>query len=309
MRTTVRDTVASPLRRLKTSATSLTRAPIGAYLELTKPRLTLLAAISSLVGYYLGNLGPPDVLVLLGTLLGASLIGGGANALNQYLERDVDVQMTRTANRPLPSGRLEPAPCLYFGVVACFAGLVTLAITTNQLTTGIALLIVVTYDLIYTPLKRISPINTVVGAISGALPILMGWSASGRPLTWGAWSLFAIVFLWQLPHTFAICCFHRGDYQRAGFRLWPLRDETGKSTGWQTVLMCALLVPLTLAPTALGLTGRTYGISALAVGVVFVAVAAQMLLRPSPRSARLTFVASISYLPALMLLMMLDKTD
>ena len=289
------------------TASALNFARLGVYLELTKPRLTSLAVVSSMVGLYMAGAGPLDVVVLLGTLLGASLIGAGGSALNQYLERDLDARMTRTEERPLPSGRLQPALCLRFGLVTCFLGVLTLVLTTNALTTGIAVLIVALYVLVYTPMKRKSPLNTIVGAVPGALPILMGWTATGEPLTLAAGSLFLIVYLWQLPHFFAICWLYRADYRRAGFRFWPLMDDSGRRAGWQTFSTCVLLVPLTLLPTGLGLTGRAYAIGALVLGMVFVAVAFGMLVRPVRASARAAFLVSVGYLPLLMLLMMIDR--
>jgi protoheme IX farnesyltransferase len=283
----------------------LARARVFA--ELTKPRLTALAVLSTLAGFYLGAEAGDAFTPIVATLVGAWLVGAGANALNQYLERDLDARMRRTAERPLPSGRLQPEEAFCFGVVMASAGVGFLALRVNLLTGLLALLTVVTYLFIYTPLKRSSPWSTVAGVVPGALPILMGWTAVGREITPGAWALFGIVAVWQLPHFFAIGWLHREDYQRAGCPLWPARDHRGRTTAAAAMLLCVTLIPLTLLPARWGLTGRLYVIAAVAAGLGFLAVATVWAIAPSARTARRMFHASITYLPLLMLFMVADK--
>lgn len=295
----------TPHSSLRTESTHwLARTFIFA--ELTKPTLTALAVLSTMVGYYLAanGMGRPEV--LLATLVGACLVGGGANALNQYLERDLDARMRRTANRPLPSGRLQPEEALYFGAVLTSAGVGFLALRANPLTGLLALATVLTYLFVYTPLKRSSPWSTLAGTVPGALPILMGWTAAGGKLTASAWTLFGIVTVWQLPHFFAIGWLHREDYCRVACPLWPARDRVGRSTALASVLLCAMLIPVSLLTARWGLTGGLYTAGALAAGAGFLAVAIAWAIFPGIRTARAMFRASITYLPLLMLFMVLD---
>ncbi|MHC4063244.1 MAG: heme o synthase [Planctomycetota bacterium] len=276
-------------------------------MELTKPRLTSLAVMATLVGYGLGVGAVFEPAVLFATFIGAWLVGGGVNALNQYLERGTDARMSRTSGRPLPAGRLAPEEALCFGSVTAAAGVGYLALTVNPLTGAIALAIVLSYLFVYTPLKRVSPLSTAAGAVSGALPMVMGWAAAGREITPVGWALFAIVFVWQFPHFFAICWLHREDYARAGCPMLPVRDRTGVNTAVQSTLLCLLLVPVTLLPTWLGLTGRVYVLAAVAVGLVLAGFGLAWAVRPSRSRARRMVVASVVYLPLLMVFMLVDK--
>jgi len=281
---------------------------VGVFVELTKPRLSLLAVVAALAGFYMGADTDTRLVAFLGMLIGATFIGASANTLNQLVEHKLDARMNRTAGRPLPSGRLAPPECLWFGVLLAFGGLMVLTVTTNLLATFLAGAILTIYVMLYTPMKRTSRWNTPVGAVPGALPVLLGWAAAGRPLDAGAWALFAVVFVWQLPHFWAICWVHRLDYQRAGYCMLPIGDETGVRTGWWVALGAAALAPVSLLPWLLGLCGPGYAFGALELGIVFALVASRMIVRPSQESARLTFLTSIVYLPVLFGMLMLDKT-
>ena len=282
-------------------------ARLRVFVELTKPRLTALAVMSTLVGYYLSADGAVRLDVLVATILGAWLVGGGANALNQVQERELDGLMRRTSDRPLPSGRLAPEEAACFGTVMAAVGVGFLSVRANLLTGLIALAIIASYLFLYTPLKPRSPWSTVAGTIPGALPILMGWAASGRELTSAAWVLFAIVALWQLPHFFAIGWMHRYDYLAAGFPIWPARDRAGHRIATASALLCVCLVPLSLLPARGGLAGNVYATGALVLGICWIAVAAVWAARPTIATARGMFRASIIYLPTLMLLLVVDK--
>jgi len=277
-----------------------------AYLELTKPRLTGLAVLSAGAGYALGSMGACDWPRLGATLLGAALVGGGGNALNEWLEREQDALMRRTRRRPLPSGRVAPRPALWFGTVTSLAGVVVLS-RVNPLAAGLGVLTLISYVGIYTPLKRITPLCTLVGAVPGAMPPLIGWAAAVGALSVEAWILCAVLFLWQLPHFLAIAWMYRDDYAAAGFRMLPVIDAEGSRTGRQMVLYALALLPASLLPTLVGLSGPVYFCAALAVGAWFVALALLAAWSKSLASARRLFLGSIGYLPLMLLLMVLDR--
>ena len=277
-----------------------------AYLELTKPRLTGLAVLSTGAGYALGSMGACDWPRLGLTLLGAALVGGGGNALNEWLEREQDALMMRTRRRPLPSGRVAPRPALWFGIVTSLVGVFVLS-RVNPLAAGLGLLTLISYVGIYTPLKRITPLCTLVGAVPGAMPPLIGWAASVGSLSVEAWILCAVLFLWQLPHFLAIAWMYRDDYAAAGFRMLPVIDAEGSRTGRQMVLYALALLPASLLPTLVGLSGPVYFCAALAVGAWFVALALLAAWSKSLASARRLFLGSIGYLPLMLLLMVLDR--
>jgi len=281
---------------------------LSIYLELTKPRLTSLAVITSFLGFLLASRGAIDPGRLLILLAGTALIGGGAGALNQYLEREPDGRMTRTRNRPLPSGRLQPESALTFGVVLSISGLVLLTFFSDPLAGALAALTLGSYLFLYTPLKSRSAICTLVGAIPGALPPLIGWAAARGTLGLGAWLLFAILFLWQLPHFLAIAWTYREDYARANFKMLPVLDPDGGSTGRQIALYCLALVPVSLMPTLFGLAGSAYFLVALVATLAFMGCGLTTAWVRSASAARRLFVASIVYLPVLLTAMTLDRT-
>jgi protoheme IX farnesyltransferase len=286
-------------------ASPLTRA--RDYVTLAKPRLNFLVVVSTLAGYAMAGTEGLGLLRLIGTLLGTGLVAGGASAFNQVLERDVDALMHRTRMRPMADQRLQPIEGNLFGAAIAITGVLMLAASANLLAAAVALTTLVTYVAIYTPLKRRSSFGTVIGAIPGAFPPLIGWAAARGDLTADAWTLFGIVFLWQLPHFLAIAWIYREDYARAGFPMLPVIEPDGRSTGRQAVLYAAALVPLSLAPTLMGLTGKFYFAGALILGMIFVALTIRFARTRVVGDARRVFFASIIYLPLIWTLMIVDK--
>ncbi len=278
------------------------------YLTLTKPRVTALVVITTSVGFYLGSPRALDVVLLLSTLLGTALVAGGTSAMNQYVEREADGLMMRTRGRPLPAGRLRPRHALVFAAVLSAGGLLVLASAVNLLTAGLAAVTLLSYVFGYTPLKKTSPLCTLIGAVPGALPALGGWTAAAGAVTGGGLTLFAILFFWQLPHSLAIACMYRDDYARGGFSVLPVIDREGGSTGRQILANSLVLLPLSLVPTVLGVAGSAYFYGALALGLGLLAVALPLTLRQSTRAARRLLLASVVYLPLLLGLMALDRT-
>jgi protoheme IX farnesyltransferase len=277
------------------------------YLILTKVRITVLVLVTTAAGFLLAS-GPRLDLVLLGwTLLGTGLAASGAAALNQVLEREADSKMQRTAARPIPAGRMTAAHGLWVGLGLALSGVAILAALVNWLTALLALSTVVLYVGVYTPLKRMTPLNTIVGAIPGAIPPVMGWTAVTAALGLPAWVLFAILFLWQLPHFLAIAWIFRDDYRRGGFPMLPVVDADGRATGRQVALYCAALIPVSLIPTFLGLTGPIYFFGALVLGLGFLAAGIMMALRRRGKEARRVLLASVTYLPLLLVLLIFDR--
>ena len=275
--------------------------------ELVKARLTFLVLLTTLVGFYVGFRGALDYLLMFHTLLGTALVAGGAAALNQLLERTYDARMRRTEDRPLPSGRLQPDTVLIMGGLCSAIGLVYLAGAVNLLTGLLGAITLVSYLFIYTPLKRVTPLNTAIGAIPGALPPLMGWTAARGEINIEGWSLFAIVFFWQLPHFLAIAWMYREDYAKAGFTMLPMFDPDGRRTSGQAVSHTLGLLPISLCPFMFGLEGGIYLIGALVLSLGFVWQAIRFSRDLTLQRARLLFYASIIYLPLLLGLMVLDK--
>jgi protoheme IX farnesyltransferase len=281
------------------------RARVAGFVQLTKPRITVLVVLTTLVGFLVAAPRPLPLLLLLHTLVGTALSAGAAGALNQWAERRADAEMRRTARRPLPSGRLTPREALVFGVVLTAGGTAYLALTTNALASALAALTVGSYLLLYTPLKRVTSLATIVGAVPGALPPMIGWAAARGRLGVEAWVLFGIVFLWQMPHFLALAQLYRADYARAGFRMLTVEDASGASAGRQALLYALALVPVSLLPTPLGLAGRVYFAGALALGVAFLLGSAGMALDPAnPAAARRLFRISLLYLPAVCALLL-----
>jgi protoheme IX farnesyltransferase len=277
------------------------------FVALAKPRLNFLVVASALAGYWMGDPDGLGALRLLATLVGTGLVAGGASAFNQLLERDLDALMHRTRLRPLADQRLQPIEGAVFGAAIAVTGLLMLAAAANLLAAGVALITLVSYVLVYTPLKRRSSFGTVIGAIPGALPPIIGWAAARGTLSMEAWTLFGIVFLWQLPHFLAIAWIYREDYASAGFPMLSVIEPDGRSTGRQAALYAAALVPLSLAPTLMGLAGRTYFAGALALGLLFVFLTLRFANTRSIRDARWVFFGSITYLPLIWILMIADR--
>ena len=283
------------------------RSRASDYAALAKPRLNVLVVASALAGYAMGGGTASNVPALLWTVIGTALVAGGASAFNQIIERDTDGLMRRTRMRPLPDGRLLPMEAFAFASVLSLGGLLILAAGVNRLSAAVALATLASYVLVYTPLKRRSSLATVIGAIPGALPPVIGWAAADGTLAQGAWILFGIVFLWQLPHFLAIAWMYREDYARAGFPMLPVVEPDGRSTGRQAVIYAAALLPVALAPTLVGMSGTLYFAGALILTVGFLAAAGRFAATRAVADARRLFFSSIIYLPIIWILMIADR--
>lgn len=289
------------------SATVLERSAVSVWSELFKARLTSLVVLTTLAGYYLGADGSIEGWRLFHALLGTALVACGAAALNQWWERDYDARMIRTQNRPLPSGAIRPESALWVGVTAAILGLAELALLVNPLTAALGAFTLASYLFVYTPLKRVTTLNTAIGAIPGALPPLMGWTAARGEITREGLALFAIQFFWQLPHFLAIAWLYRDDYARGGFKMLPVVDPTSSRTASHAVSHTLGLLPVSLLPALLGMAGRVYFVGALAVGLAFIWCAVQFARDLSRERARQMFFASLLYLPLVLGLMALDR--
>ncbi len=270
------------------------------YVELTKPRIASLVLVTVVVAAFVADWGPPGVWLLLHTLVGTALVAASASALNQWLERDTDALMARTENRPLPAGRLSGGEVVAFGLASVVLGTAYLAACVGWTTAGLGLLTWVLYVVVYTPLKRRTPANTVVGAVAGALPVLMGWTAVGAPLDLRAWSLFLIVFLWQFPHFMAIAWIYRHDYAAAGLKMLSTVDPSGFRAGAQAIIAALVLVPVSLVPCLSQPAGGLLLAWALVLGVGQLVCAMLFCVQKSEPSARRLLMASLVYLPAMM---------
>jgi len=283
------------------------RATVGALLELSKHRLSSLVLLTTLVGFLLAAPGGVAWELLLATMLGTGLAAFGANALNQCLEVERDARMPRTRGRPLPSGRLSAATAWSYGVACSLIGPVILAGLVNVQAATLALATELIYLLVYTPLKTRSPLNTLVGAVCGALPPMIGWAAATGRLDAGAWVLGAILFVWQIPHFLALAWLYREDYQAGGFRMLPVVDVHGERTCQAILLYSLTLVPVALMLSLTGTTGRLYAVGAASLGLGLSALAAVLYRARSRANARRVFAASIVYLPLLLVLMLADR--
>lgn len=274
--------------------------------ELSKPRITQLVVLTAAAGYYLGSRGPFRLGIFLATLAGTALVAAGTNAMNMIRERDIDARMRRTRSRPLPASRVSPRTATLFAVAAAAAGLAVLVVWVNLLTAALAALTLASYVWAYTSLKRRSTLNTLVGAVPGALPVLGGWTGAGGSLDPAAWALFWTLFLWQLPHFLALAWMYREDYRTAQLRMLSVEDVDGRRTATMALLYAVALVPVSLLPSLFGVTRVVYFTGALVLGFAYVA-ASLLMLRDPDRRAWGVFVASIVYLPALLTLAVLDK--
>ena len=291
----------SPSEKRKTEAKA---SPALWYFQLTKPRLTSLVVVTTLVGF-LAAVPGTDVPLLLHTVFGTLLVAAAAAALNQWAERDADAFMRRTAGRPLPAGHLAPRQALAFGAALLAAGTAYLWLLANPLASVLAAVTAASYLLAYTPMKQATSLATVVGAVPGAIPPMIGWAAATGRLEAGAWVLFLIVFFWQMPHFLAIATLCRQDYAQAGFRVLPVVDPDGSSTGRQAALYAMGLIPVSLLPAVIGMAGRWYFVGALALGVMYLLAALHLLLAPDDVArARRLFRLSLLYLPLLLTLLL-----
>ena len=295
--------------RSDAAALSQPRARTRDFVALSKPRLNLLVVASTLVGYAMAPGEPLGVLRVCGLLLGTGLVAGGASAFNQVLERDLDALMRRTRTRPMPDQRLQPIEGVLFGTAITLIGVLLIVASSNLLAAAVALATLLSYAAIYTPLKRRTSFGTVIGAIPGALPPIIGWAAVNGALPAQAWTLFGIMFLWQLPHFLAIAWMYREDYARAGFPMLPVLEPDGRSTGRQAVVYCAALVPVSLAPTLMHMTGTIYFAGALVLGLAFLWLTIRFARSRSVGDARRVFFGSIIYLPVLWILMIVDRVS
>jgi protoheme IX farnesyltransferase len=275
--------------------------------DLFKARLTTLVVLTTLAGFYMGSQGAMNGWLLFHCILGTALLASGAAALNQLLEHSLDARMQRTETRPIPAGHLQPDSVLMLGAGISALGLIYLALKVNLLTSVLGAATLISYLFIYTPLKRITTFNTIVGAVPGALPPLMGWTAVRGALSSEGWALFAILFFWQLPHFLAIAWLYRADYAKAGFQMLPVVDETGERTGRSTISHTLGLLPVSLCPFLFKMVGTTYFFGALGLGLAFLYFSMRFARDLSTANARKLFLYSIIYLPLLLGLMVFDK--
>lgn len=282
---------------------------VGSYIELTKPRMVLMILITTAVGFYLGMQGSVNWMLFLHTIIGSGLTAGGVLGLNQYMERDVDALMPRTQHRPLPTGKILEMEALIFCVFLTIGGMLYLTFVVNPISGFIISLIVVSYLFFYTPLKRYSSLCTLIGAFPGALPPVVGWVAAQGKLTGSAGVLFAILFIWQLPHSLAIAYIYREDYAKAGLKLLPVIQPDGTSTRRQIVINCVALFGIGLLPTLFKISGGIYFVVALLVGGMFLISGIYFDKKPSVKAARYLLYASLLYLPLIFITMAIDKIN
>ncbi len=277
------------------------------YRQLAKPRLNFMVLVTTAVGYYVSARHSVQWVGLLHTIIGTGLTAAAAAALNQWMEWPQDARMTRTAGRPIPRERISPSEALWFGLALSVTGTFWLALTVNSLTAALGLFTLLSYVLVYTPMKRTSTLNTIVGAIPGAIPPVMGFTAARHALAPEALALFAILFLWQMPHFLAIAILYREDYRRAGFKMLPVVDEDLSSSSRQIVVYCLALIPATLLAVPLGMAGGLYLVAAMLLGIGFLAFGIRAARSQSRSDCRLLFLASVVYLPLLLAFLMMDK--
>ena len=292
------------LSRLDSAITP--RERIAAFVELTKPRITFLIVLTSAAGFYLASVGSVNYRLLLSSMFGITLLSSGVATINQYMERDLDGLMRRTANRPLPTGKLLPWEALAFGGGLIVLSEIYLAVLVNPLTALMGLTVIAGYLFGYTPLKTKTSLSTMVGAFPGAVPPLIGWTAARGELSLEAWVLFAIMFLWQIPHTLAIAYLYREDFAKAGIQFLPVIDPDGASTNRQVLMHCGALWVVSFLPTLIGIAGALYFVTAFFLGAAFLSSGIKLVLTPSRASARRLLFASLIYLPMLLLVMALD---
>lgn len=287
------------------------KVSIRDYIDLTKPRITWLILMSTAIGYYFGHQGPffywASIIAFLHTIIGTGFVASGTATLNQWYERDADLKMRRTQMRPIPSGRIRPFPALCFGIALAIVGALELGFGVNWLTAGLCVLTLLLYLFAYTPLKQKTWWSTTVGAVPGAMPPLIGYAASSGHLNAEAWALYAILFLWQFPHFYAIAWMYREDYSRAGIQMLPVVEPDGESTARQMLWFCVALIPISLLPNLLGMTGTLYSVGALVLGAIFLYATVRVQGNRTALQARRVLLASVIYLPVLYGLMLLPS--
>ena len=280
----------------------------GDYVALTKPRLNFLVLVTTMVVFSLGVESEIPLMLAIHTMLGTALVAAGAAALNQVWEKDTDGLMRRTRLRPLPDLRMHPQDALWFGVLLAALGITELALGVNLLTALVAIATLLSYIVMYTPLKRRTSLSTIVGAIPGALPALMGWTAATNTLSVEGWALFGIVFMWQMPHFLAIAWMYRDDYARAGIPLLTVIEPDGRSTGRQSVLYTAALIPVSFLPTAVGLATAWYLVGAIVLGAILLVLSLEFSTTRGIPAARRLFLGTILYLPLLWAVLLTDHS-
>ena len=276
------------------------------FFELSKPNILSLVLVATFLGYYLGNLGMGSIEILFYTLLGTSMTASGSGALNHYLERDADAYMTRTKNRPLPAKLISPIKVLIFGICMVVIGTVLLLVKVNMLTGFLSLLTAFLYTLVYTPLKSITWLNTSIGSIPGALPIVGGWTAAKGEIETMAWVLFGIMYLWQHPHFYAIAWICKEDYSKANYKMLPEIDSTGNRTIRQIFWHLILMIPISLLPVFLGSMGIFYLLGVTIITCAFFISAIPLARNQTIKSALILLKASVFYLPALLIIIIID---
>ena len=279
----------------------------SSYIDLMKPNILIMVLITTILGYYLGSDGKIVWNHIIWMLFGTSLSAGGAGVLNQYLEREQDKIMDRTCKRPIPSGIISPQNALIFGIITVISGTIILVVKTNILTGFLSLLTAFMYVLIYTPMKKITWLNTSLGSIPGALPPIGGWTAASNSIDSGAWVLFAILYLWQHPHFFAIAWMCKEDYRKAGFKMLPVIEPNGRRTIRQIFWHLSLLFPISLLPVLIGMNGIIYLIGTLIITLYYFLSALPMIYNKSYKNASRILRASVLYLPAMMIIIIIDK--
>jgi len=279
---------------------------LAAYVELTKPRIALMLVLTSAAGFYLGTANGFDVTLFFNSMIGIALLASGVATLNQVWERKTDALMERTAKRPLPTKKISFTEALVFGISFCLVAEIYLAFLVNSLTAILGLTVIVGYVLLYTPLKTRTSASTAIGAIPGAMPPLMGWTASADEISLGAWALFAMLFLWQFPHFLAIAWMYKEQYAKAGILMLPVIEPEGKITARQIVIFTLLLLPVSLAPFFLGFAGLIYLVGAILLGLWFLATSIKTARAKSVAEARKLLLVSVLYLPLIFALMVFN---
>ncbi len=282
------------------------REKLAAYLELTKPRIAFMLVLTSAAGFYLGVDKGFDVLLFVNSMIGILLLAFGVATLNQVWERKSDALMERTASRPLPTQKVSFVEALVFGVSLCVVAEIYLAVLVNQLTAMLGIVVIVGYVLLYTPLKKYTSASTAIGALPGAMPPMMGWTASANEITLGAWILFSIIFLWQFPHFLAIAWMYKEQYAKAGIKMLPVLEPEGKITARQIVIFTILLLPVSIAPFFIGLAGWIYLVGASLLGMWFLTASIKTARAKTVEQARKLLLVSVIYLPLLFALMVLN---
>ena len=283
------------------------RMRVAAFVELTKPRIAILLVLTSAAGFYLGSKGTFDFVLFANSMISIALLAFGVATLNQYWERDLDKLMKRTSTRPLPTSKVTPTEALVFGILQCVVAEAYLFLLVNALTAFLGLLVIVGYVLVYTPLKTRTSVSTAIGAIPGALPPLMGWTAVANDITLGAWALFAMQFLWQFPHFLAIAWMYREEYAKAGILMLPVVEPAGKITMRQIVMFTIMLVPVSLAPFFFEISGPIFLGAAVILGIVFLIASIRVARSKTNERAKHLLLVSVIYLPLLFIFMVADK--